>query len=249
MMPSRNSKHWMTIVLIHLIGLLLQQCTAQDSLDGYSFGCGGISRQFQAASPIYMFDGVDKIQCPDGFGSFFECGSYHYNAAAHTLTGTIAGTSFSTTNHFTQDGILISFLSVGFFIPCNVLTLDWRKFFAGNAAFYLKCPAQNPVPADASISYEDNSWAFYESGAVGYTSLLELTKNQNTIRRDSFGVYVWDSASQRMRIYYGPWQSRSGGYVEATFTTAGQLLVDGTAPVNAACFPNGGTINAVVGRS
>lgn len=129
---------------------------AQDSLDGYSFGCGGISRQFLPAVPIYLFDGADKIKCPDASGSgTSDCGTYAFNAAAQTLTGTISGVQFSTTNHFAKDGILISFLSVGYLTPCNVLTLNWRKFYTGNAGLFLKCPAQNPVPADASISYEE----------------------------------------------------------------------------------------------
>jgi hypothetical protein len=215
---------------------------AQDSLDGYSFGCGGIAN-FQAAAPIYAFEGETTIRCPDAFGTgTFECGTYQYDAGAGTLTGTVSGVSFSTTNHFVQDNILVSFQPDGSPLPCNVLALDWRRYFTGNAAVFLKCPAQNPIPADGSTSYEDNSWAFYETGGVWLTSRFEQVQAQNTIRRDGFGVYVFDAETERMRIYYGSWQNRDQGYLDASFSVStGQFLADGTLPEGAACYVDSGS--------
>jgi hypothetical protein len=219
---------------------------AQDSLDGYSFGCGGIAN-FQAAAPIYAFEGETTIRCPDAFGTgTFECGTYQYDAGAGTLTGTVSGVSFSTTNHFVQDNILVSFQPDGSPLPCNVLALDWRRYFTGNAAVFLKCPAQNPIPADGSTSYEDNSWAFYETGGVWLTSRFEQVQAQNTIRRDGFGVYVFDAETERMRIYYGSWQNRDQGYLDASFSVStGQFLADGTLPEGAACYVDSGSVSAV----
>ena len=222
-------------VICFLVALACQELQAQ-SLDGYAFGCGGVAN-FQPGGPILAFEDNGRIMCPNpSLTGVDQCGSYTYDPTSAALSGSInAVGSFSATSLVIEDNILVSFQALG--ATCNVLALDYRQAFRGNAGIILDCPTQNPIPQDSgSESFEDNEWSFFSSGNVHFTSRLEQVRAQNTIRRDSFGVYVWDPTSERMRIYSGPWQGRPAGAFDATFTGDGNFLVDGVLPANSPCF-------------
>lgn len=198
------------------------------SLNGFAFTCGG-QANFRPVGPVALFDGTDKIFCLNELTlQTYNCGTYTYDGDKQLTLDVQNVGSATATNLQYIDNVLISFQIDGLANPCIVQAHDWRVLVdQPNDYVKISCPIQNPVPADSgAISYEENVFSFYPTGNVWGTSWLELVEGKDTIRRDGHGVFFWDSASQRIHMYFGPQQQREAFRLQGTLLPNGALTVD-----------------------
>jgi len=215
------------------------------SLDGYLFACGG-RVDHKNAPPYYGFVGSNEVHCPKVFGTgSYLCGFYNYTHEETGVFGEESSTSLELTladrYNFIQgtfegidlriiDGILVSYRTEpeNRMKECTVQSLDWKKLYQGLYNVFFWCGAHNVV---AGQSFEEKSFSLDSTGNFHYQSQLEyLSGTQPAVRRDRYGVFVWDvvdddAGGGPVTLYAGPQNDEGPVTLGGTLSTTGVLRI------------------------
>lgn len=209
-----------------------------ESLDGYGYHCGG--------DCLVYLSGTGTVVCGDDPKNPIPCGSYTYDGSSISLNLDQEG-SFESTDLSILDGMLLGFVlnaQGGGFLTCTLRVLDWAETVLNPDDYYthIDCDPNNEIPRGVgNISAEKHSFNMYPNAHVHHNSDTQLRGSfADTLFSDFYGVYVWNSKSAKIHLYFGP---QSG---EPAQRLVGTLSVDGTLRINdwyrgssqSVCAPN-----------